>query len=116
MSIAGLGTQRRHDRIRTRLEVRYGEKGPEHTGTAESISEGGLYINTNEVYPVATRIVLEVSFPERTVRHRGEVVWAIHVPEHLRSSLVCGMGVRFIDPDPQWHVFFHRWKAVGDAG
>ena len=39
----------------------------------------------------------------------GEVVWAIRVPEHERSSMVCGMGVQFVGPAPWWPAFFRQW-------
>jgi len=103
---------RRHDRVRTRLRVIYGTGAEECSSLAESISEGGLYINTNDVLKVGTRLVLRIEFPEHTVFHRGEVTWAIRVPEHLRDQMVCGMGVSFIDPDPQWPEFFRTWAET----
>jgi Tfp pilus assembly protein PilZ len=102
---------RRHDRIRTRLKVRFGVGNTDREELCQSISEGGLYIGTNDVYKVGTRLTVKVELPEGTVCHRGEVVWAIKVPEHLRDSMVCGMGISFIDPDPEWPAFFRRWKA-----
>jgi hypothetical protein len=61
------------------------------------------------VFKVGTRLVVRIEFPERAVCHRGEVTWAIRVPEHLRDQMVCGMGISFIDPDPQWPLFFREW-------
>jgi Tfp pilus assembly protein PilZ len=107
--------ERRHARIRTRIRVSYGIGVADRSGLAESISEGGLYINTNDAYKVGTPLVLRIDFPERTVVQRGEVVWAIRVPEHLRESMVCGIGVSFVDPDPDWLAFFHRWRDALDA-
>ena len=107
---------RRHDRVHTRLRVAYGEAAFERVDHAESISEGGLYIDTNEVLRVGTRLIVRIEFPNRTVCHRGEVTWAIRVPEHLQEQMVCGMGVTFIDPDPQWPVFFRNWKSAASSG
>jgi hypothetical protein len=106
---------RRDERVRTRLRVRYGIGAIDRESFAESISAGGLYIATNDVFKVGTRLVLRIEFPERAVCHSGEVTWAIHVPDHLQDRMVCGMGVAFIDPDPQWQEFFLRWKT-GVAG
>ncbi len=106
---------RQHPRVPARLRVSYGVGAIDHTGFAESVSEGGLYVNTNEVFKVGTHLVLRVEFPERAVCQRGEVTWAIRVPDHLRERMVCGMGIAFIDPDPQWRDFFRRWKA-GQGG
>ena len=106
---------RRHRRIRSRLRLAYGVGVDEHTDYAESISEGGLYVNTNAVLKVGTRLVVRIEFPDRAVCHQAEVTWAIRVPEHLRDQMVCGMGLSFIDPDPQWPEFFARWRARLDA-
>ena len=88
---------RRHDRIRTRLCVSYGTESAEKSGFAESIAEGGLYINTNEVYKVGTRLFVRIEFPDRAVCHRGEVVWAIQVPEHLWTSEIDLLINQFTD-------------------
>lgn len=110
MSQATAPCVRKFDRVQTRLRVSYGVDAIDRTDHAESVSEGGLYINTNEVFKVGTALILRVEFPERAVCLRGEVTWAIRVPEHLRDRMVCGMGISFIAPDPQWPEFFRRWK------
>jgi Tfp pilus assembly protein PilZ len=102
---------RQHGRIRTRLRVAYRVGAEEHSDHAESISEGGLYVDTNEVLEVGTRLVVRIDFPDHSVSHLAEVAWAIRVPDHLRDQMVCGMGLSFIDPDPQWVEFFTRWKS-----
>lgn len=102
---------RRHDRVHARLPVAYGVDEIDRQSYAESISEGGLYIHTNDVLKVGTRLIVRIEFPERAVCHRAEVTWAIHVPEHLREQMVYGMGLTFIDPDPQWPEFFRRWTS-----
>ena len=101
---------RAHDRVATRLRVTYGVGAVDSASHAESISEGGLYINTNDVFKVGSRLIVRIEFPERAVCHCAEVTWAIRVPDHLRDQMVCGMGVSFIDPDPQWPEFFRRWQ------
>jgi Tfp pilus assembly protein PilZ len=107
----GSTSRRRHDRIRTRLPVRYGPGTADREGFAESISEGGLYIGTNRVYRVGTRLLVEIDFPGKTFYHHGEVVWAIAVPEHLRETMICGIGIGFTRPDPSWSEFIRNWKA-----
>jgi uncharacterized protein (TIGR02266 family) len=102
---------RRHDRVRARLRVGYGVDTIDRQSHAESISKGGLCINTNDVLKVGTRLTVRIEFPERAICHRAEVTWAIRVPEHLREQMVCGMGLTFIDPDPQWPEFFQQWLS-----
>lgn len=106
-------TLRQHERIRTRLRVFYGMGTPEFEATAESISVGGVFLNTNNVLKVGSRLVVQIDFPDRSVCLCGEVTWAIRVPEHQRETMVCGMGVTFIDPDPSWRTFFESWRAGG---
>ncbi len=101
---------RRHRRVRTRLWVSYGVGSIDSAGCAESLSEGGLHINTNDVLGVGTRLVLRIEFPDKAVVQNGEVTWAIRVPEHLRDEMICGMGIRFLDPDPEWLEFFRAWR------
>jgi uncharacterized protein (TIGR02266 family) len=107
---------RRHDRVRVRVPVRYGIESADHSGFAESISEGGLYINTNDVLKVGTRLILRIEFPDRTVSQLGEVAWAITVPEHLRDSMVCGMGVSFTHVDPGWLRQLREWQSGAGTG
>ena len=109
-SVATASCQRRGDRVRTRLPVSYGIGAFDCESFAESFSLGGLYIHTNEVFKVGTRLMVRVEFPEKTVCLQGEVTWAIQVPDQLQETMVCGMGISFIDPSPQWQGFFERWK------
>jgi len=102
---------RRHRRVRTRLWVSYGVDSIDSAGCAESLSEGGLHINTNDVLGVGTRLVLRIEFPDKAVVRKGEVTWAIRVPEHLHDEMVCGMGIRFLDPDSAWLEFFREWRG-----
>jgi hypothetical protein len=108
--------QRRHPRVRTSLVVHYGPETPDRTASAETVSEGGLHIRTNDTLKVGTRLVLRIEFPERPVQLRGEVVWSIRVPAHLERDMVCGMGVRFLGGDLEWPAFFRRWKEHVAAG
>ena len=106
---------RRHERVQVLLPVSYGVGAVERSDLADSISAGGLSIKTNNVYQVGTRLVLHVAFPGRTICHRGEVTWAIRVPDHLSDRMMCGMGISFLDSDPDWPEFFRRWAEARGA-
>jgi len=103
--------RRYHERIQQKVPVRYGVGLVDRQGSADTISEGGLFINTNQIYKAGTRIVLQIEFPDRPRTLLAEVVWAVQVPEHLRGNLVCGMGVRFVNIDAEWPAFFRRWRT-----
>jgi hypothetical protein len=104
--------RRRQDRVCARLDVSYGVDRPDRRAVVENISESGLYLNTNEAPKPGTKLILRIEFPERVVTLRGEVVWAIQVPEHERASMISGMGVRFINPGAEWPLFFAEWKGA----
>jgi hypothetical protein len=43
----------------------------------------------------------------------GEVIWAKKVPPQLAHLLDCGMGIRFVDPPPDWPGFYADWVRKG---
>jgi uncharacterized protein (TIGR02266 family) len=108
--------RRKFERVPSRLAVRYGYVTLDREGIADNVSEGGLFIRTNQVFPMGTHLRLEVDFPERTIQQSGEVMWAIKVPEHQVETMICGMGIRFVDTEPGWPEFFRRWMADVTAG
>jgi DNA-binding response OmpR family regulator len=63
-----------------------------------SMGEGGLCIETNEIYLVGTRLDLVLPLPSlrSPVKLRGEVVYLQKTPE---GPLLAGMGVKFIGMD-----------------
>ena len=102
--------RRRSERIHTSLTVRYGQPSTDLKGRAENVSEGGLYVLTNKVFNVGARIRLVIEFQTGEFEHEAEVMWAIAVPEHMKDSLVHGMGLQFVDPPPEWPSFFAAWR------
>lgn len=97
-------------RERKRLMVRFGVSKPERTGFTKNISETGLFINTNQVLRPGTMLAVEVHFSDRTFSHWARVVWAKQVPAQLAHVVECGMGIRFMDPAPDWGEYYLRWK------
>jgi Tfp pilus assembly protein PilZ len=102
---------RRHERIETRLQVKYGTHGFDLSAPLENISLSGICIRTNDVFPAGTRIKIQIEFPDRQIVHTGEVMWAIKVPERDKATMMCGMGIQFVDPGDEWADFFASWKA-----
>jgi Tfp pilus assembly protein PilZ len=87
-----------------RIEVRFGPEQPTDLGFTIDVSETGLFVKTNTVYPPDTRLVLELSLPDRRVLSlRGRVMWAKRVPPQLARLLrKTGMGIELIDPPPEY--------------
>src|SRR3989344_6640645 len=91
-------------RLTKRSEVRFGPERPTDLGFTIDVSETGLFVKSNTVYPPDTRLVLELSLSDRRVLSlRGRVMWAKRVPpqlaRHLRKT---GMGVELIDPPSEY--------------
>jgi len=108
--------RRRHLRHAVRVPVHFGVERLDREALADSLSLGGLHLAVNEGLPVGTRLRLAIHLAGRTVHHDGEVVWAIQVPEHMRSVLVHGLGVRFVGEQPEWNEALERWCGEQDRG
>jgi Tfp pilus assembly protein PilZ len=91
--------------------VRFGDDKLNKTGFTANVSEGGLFIRTNSVYPPGATIQVEIDFPERTWRLWARVAWAKKVPARLAHVLSCGMGVSFLDPPDAWYDFYTAWRG-----
>jgi len=102
--------KRRDGRARRRLMVKYGLSTADKTAFTKNLSETGLFIQTNSVFKPGTTIHVAIQFPQETISMWAQVVWAKVVPPQLAHVLECGMGVRFIDPTPDWMAFFLEWK------
>ena len=97
-------------RARLRLMVRFGTTVPEKTGFTKNVSESGLFIHTNQVFPPGTTIQVVAQFPDRKFTFWGRVIWAKRVPPQLAHILDCGMGICFVDPSPDWLAYYQTWK------
>ena len=102
--------KRSEGRARRRVMVKYGLSAADKTAFTKNLSETGLFIQTNSVFKPGTTIHVAIQFPQDTVSMWAEVVWAKVVPPQLAHVLECGMGVRFVDPTPDWKATFREWK------
>ena len=90
--------------------VRYGLTSADKTAFTKNVSETGMFLQTNSVFKPGSTIHLQIQFPKNTFSMWARVIWAKTVPAQLSHVLECGMGVRYIDPPPEWHEFFKEWK------
>jgi len=90
--------KRKHRRVRKRLRVNYGERDFSRTGITADVSEGGIFILTNSLEPLDTRLHVQLHIDARTVAYFETVVaWHRNVPPELRgTSDGRGFGVRFL--------------------
>ena len=98
-------------RYAAQLRVRFGIHGLEREAPVANISEGGMCLKTNDVYTTGSRIMIALDLPGGEIHLRGEVMWAIRVPEHQTETMEHGMGVQFLDAGPEWSKAYEAWKA-----
>jgi uncharacterized protein (TIGR02266 family) len=98
------------ERAKARVTCRFGANGADRTGFTKNVSETGLFLKTNQVFPPGTTIHVTLQFPDREFAFWATVVWAKKVPPNLAHILECGMGVRFIEPTPEWLAYYESWK------
>lgn len=74
-------------------------KQKEHRGIGVNINHGGMFVATEQLSPVDSRLKIDCQFPtgEKFVSTSARVAWVNH-PEWLKKdSLPHGMGLEFID-------------------
>jgi len=108
-----MAEKRKKGRVRKRLKVRFGVDRPERMAFAKDLSERGIQISTNSVLPPGTTLQIELTFPDRTFTLWARVAWAKQVPHRLAHTLPCGMGLDFLEPDPEWQAYFHETVQPG---
>jgi hypothetical protein len=81
-----------------------------------NISDTGLFIHTNAVMKPGTTIQVQIQFPDRMVSHWARVVWGKQVPQQLAHVVECGMGIKFIEPTPDWFEYFEDWRKKIEKG
>jgi len=66
-------------------------------GHSFDLSTGGVFIQTADLLPVDTAVLLEISLPASNFRCMGRVAWVNH-PEWIKAkTLPIGMGIEFTD-------------------
>jgi uncharacterized protein (TIGR02266 family) len=84
--------RRAHFRFPTHLEVRFETAGDLRSACLRDISEGGLFIVTEDPLPVDAPLRLWIRAPGGTVTVAGRVAWK---RPHASAGDPAGMGVRF---------------------
>lgn len=120
-----LDTVRKFLRIKERLPPRYPFRLRTHywtsprqllRGNSVNLSTGGLFIETDVPVAVNTLLTVEIFVPHdgMSIRCNASVTW-INQPEHLQNlGLPSGMGLRFLDLDPDDKEFIHEFILRGE--
>lgn len=94
-------SQRADPRVDVDLEVQYRTAQEFNAAYTKNISGGGIFIKTQQALPLNQEIHLRFTLPgiSRILEVRGLVVWTNPYPS--RSSFPPGMGIKFMDLDPE---------------
>ncbi len=98
-------------RAKKRMMVRFGVAKPEKTGFTKDISETGLFIKTNTILKPGTTVQVQIHGQPRVFTMWAKVIWGKKVPPQLAHVLECGMGIRFLEPSPEWLDFCRERRS-----
>lgn len=89
------GTKRRYVRVPFRKKVRVRHDGRNHELLSDNISEGGMYIRTDDPFPAGSRIEIALPLEGESLIHVTGVVLYKKEPLGKASKLPPGMAVEF---------------------
>lgn len=103
--------RRRHVRCSVELAVSYTSASNFYVGLAENLSEGGVFVATESILPIGSRVTLQLTLPEHDspISVEGEVRWVrtLEATTHRYGNfdadeehpIVPGMGIQFDEID-----------------
>ena len=89
--------QRKEDRQKKRLQVRFGPGDLAHAGYTSDISDGGICLQSSVLYPPRTVLTVRIDYPEGPATRRGVIRWSREYPPAVKRSVRGGLGVAFLD-------------------
>ena len=98
------GIERRTSpRVPLNVEVSWGSEHNFYTGFTNDISEGGLFIATEQRYQTGDRLQIAMELPglAHTASIDVEVRWVRELDDHEDSNTTSGIGVRFVNLTPE---------------
>ncbi len=110
--------RRNHDRVKRRLTVGLRIGAQQHHGIVLDVSPGGLFVATTAPIQPGTELVVEFSARDGSPAFdvRASVARRRRVPQNLQSYEAPGIGLRVIDPPPEFEkvALGERLEAGGD--
>lgn len=113
--------ERRAPRLRLTLPAQVGPGlGDLRPTTMHNLNAGGTFVATRKLFPVDSEVLVEFSLPDAVdvIRVRCRVAWVNH-PEWLKAMrLPVGMGLQFLDLDPETLAVLSRFadQLAASAG
>jgi hypothetical protein len=98
------------------VRVAFGSGRPDREAETDDLSEGGLFVRTDEPMPVGTNLQLRLEADGFGIPLRGIVRWTRDEDEDGRPR---GMGIELVNPHPRYIHYVRqqqkRAQAAGDA-
>ena len=109
--------RRKHPRSSIRLKVKFPDLTTLLENYAKDISRGGIFIPTTDPKPVGVIITLTLIHPENQeeIEIQGEVVRVVsekEAREQKEKKLIPGMGIQFINVEPEQQQALESFLAV----
>ncbi len=106
---------RRHRRVGLRTEVHLESASNLYAGLTNNISEGGLFVASDQLLPRGSVLDLEFSLPDGgpPVRTTGVVRWLREDLDSIEEPP--GMGVQFVELSEATRTRLERWVKLRDT-
>ena len=87
---------RTNQRIETNIDILYSESGAFIKSHTLNVSNGGLFLETEDPLPIDSEVTLRMRLPGETepMEIQGYVVWSN--PKGKNNAFPSGMGIQFI--------------------
>jgi len=91
--------ERRKDRrISRELFLRFGPRNPEHAGLGQDFSRTGLYVQSQTLFPIQTKLKIELHLPNGgKLLAAGLVAWVKDLPQEADAPEPKGMGIQLTE-------------------
>ncbi len=112
------GSERRvHSRFDFEVEVGFETESNFYTGLTQDISSGGLFVATHNLKPVGARFMIQFKLPgsQVSIDVEAEVRWLRETSSLHRSDGPHGMGVRFVNLNPEHHQLIESFLKQRDS-
>ncbi len=76
-------------------------KQRKHVGSCVNVDVGGMFVETEKLFPVNTSLTIEFTLPEfqDPLHCRVRVAWVNHPEWRKKNSSPCGFGLQFVEPN-----------------
>ncbi len=100
--------RRSRPRVRMQATVKISSADRIYQGLSANISDGGIFVATENLVPLGTEVVLSFTLEGRNIESRGVVKWVRRPDERVPQSLT-GLGVQFLEISDEARALVQRF-------